>query len=324
MYIYKTIFKHFDSTQKCKNSKIINKYLIISLFAAPILHSCNNSEITTNNDEMLLRIEANIEATKVSTRYSATDINSIQFSDGDEIGIFINEKDLSKWIYSDSWNSETKIYWSDKETVYNFHAFYPYNNTSTYETITTPSLSIQDGTLQSLGAHDFMTTNISSDYSNNNGNVSFTGQNSFKHIYSLICLNINNIDSEVNSKINSVTLSGTNIATASSYSFEDSNLSSNSHAPEVNIINIESEASLAEKKSFYIIVNPFSDNIDLTINYTIGSYTYNATKASLIISPLSGGSKYSYNITLKDNAIKITDSAISEWAEGNDIEDITI
>ena len=86
-----------------------------------------------------------------------------------------------------------------------------------------PDLSLQKGTLAGIGEFDFLTARCEVSYQEtDNGKVSFTGESSFRHAYSLISITIKKDLPEENVLISQASFKGDNLFGNSTYHFAES------------------------------------------------------------------------------------------------------
>ena len=193
------------------------------------------------------------------------------------------------------------------------------------------SLKNQCGTIERLSACDFMVATAQQAYTDNNGTVLFEENSSFKHINSLVAVTILKESDLENSTINSISFEANNIASATTYSFTntESPVSINK-TEELNLLeSSELGISMAEQESnmtLYFILNSGIDLSETTfrINYTTGTKSYTATKTNLGSATLKSGNRYNFNLNITDGVVSITGGEIEEWGEGNDMADIII
>lgn len=156
-----------------------------------IFTSCTDSyESDKTNDlsPILLRAEV------VQSSRTITDENGLSsFAEGDCIGLFIPGTEYAgEWSYDGYvWSTGSNPTWENREDDFEFCAFYPCSSGDiTRESVTMPDLTSQTGKLSDIGEKDFLVARCVTSYSDNDGVVSFTGSNSFEHVYSLLHVSI--------------------------------------------------------------------------------------------------------------------------------------
>ena len=314
----------------------------LAILATILLTGCQQTEDLENtHEELLVSIKASIENT-ASSRYASDNENgtpnSLKFVSGDKIGLFMEDSEVSIWTKTESgWEHAPNIYWPNKsETDRNFYAFYPYpTNTQTTtlskSSVPMPSLKNQSGTIASLSACDFMVATALQAYTDKNGTVLFEGNNSFKHINSLISITILKESDLENSTINSISFEASNIASSTTYSFTntESPVTLNETESQDLLTSSDLGVSMAEEesnKTLYFILNSGINLSEITfsIKYTTATKNYTATKAGLGNGTLASGNRYNFNLNITDGVVSITGGEIEEWGEGSDMDDIII
>jgi hypothetical protein len=171
----------------------------------------------------------------------------------------------------------------------------------------------------------------------NGGEVSFTGDDAFKHVSSLVVLTLNNTGDLTSAKINNITLTGTNLVAESTYSFTatDTKVSFvDAGNDDIMSASISSENSAmdGEFRKFYFVVNSGTVNLsDVTLNITYtstGGEVYKASKTNLSQTEghtqFQSGYFYNYGITVSTgNVLTISGHTINKWKNGDSF-DITI
>lgn len=76
--------------------------------------------------------------------------------------------------------------------ILSFWPINPCNEVSgvTPDAVPMPDLSEQSGSLENIGDKDFLVGRVVASYADNNGTVSFSGDNSLEHVYSLLYLSV--------------------------------------------------------------------------------------------------------------------------------------
>ena len=85
------------------------------------------------------------------------------------------------WKFDGSnWNTSSNVSWKNKEDRFDFCAFYPCtdNNNIFRDGILMPDLSSQSGRMSDIGKKDFLVARCTASYNDNDGVVSFSGNNS--------------------------------------------------------------------------------------------------------------------------------------------------
>ena len=324
----------------------MNKHVMtLAAFCSVVLAGCQQSEGELDvREEYPVSIEASIGDT-IGSRYVGDEPNEAVFESGDNIGLAykVGTDDaigFVKWtLDEEGWNPSSAMSWKNLGENHTFYAFYPYGDdleNVTLGQVKMPVLTGQDGTMSSVAARDFLVATKTMKYSNG-GEVSFTGNDAFKHVSSLVVFTLNNTGDLASAKINNITLTGTNLVAESTYSFTatDTEVSFvDASNDDIMSASISSENSAMDGKfrKFYFVVNSETVNLSavtLSITYkTAGGEVYKASRTNL--TPTSGhtqfqkGFFYNYSITVSTgNELIITGYNINEWDEGGSL-DVTI
>lgn len=307
-----------------------HKHILACICCMICVTSCQNEskELPSSMAELSMSVIAHIgEPPTLIGRYAGQDLNSVEFTAGDSIGIFMDEEDVVRWDYgSISWIPEKKTYWPEKENDHTFRAFYPYTDATSYDDIPMPSLLEQNGKMEELYKYDFLAATTTQSYGED-GTVYFHGKdNSFQHKSSLIHLQLNAVEDLANATVTKISISGSNIVAPSTYSFTNGvSLSSNSLS---NLLVISPNQNMkAGNATYYMIVNEKLDAtsvVTLTIEYMVGDQLYIAQKSGFSDNKFQSGMQHSFSITIKNRTLTITGGEISPWDSGEDIEDIII
>lgn len=296
------------------------KYYFLLFF---VLSSCQKyDEEMDDNDQLLMSIVAQIGSMPQAahSRYLGSEVNSISFGEGDQIGVFVGEI-VSCWKYELDWGTATPLSWPDKTTSVAFHAYYPYKEKEAkLNNIPMPSLLNQDGTMKNIASRDFMVASTTQSYGEN-GAVKFTGDNSFKHVSCLIHLVLDKDAALAEACLNKISIDGSNVVASATYSFENSSITLH---PEVNennntlSINLSPGYTMANGLAFYFILNEKKNDekVTLTMEYSIGEKHYRATKTDFAGNHFVAGAQQEYSLKMKNDQVIISDASISQWDKG--------
>jgi hypothetical protein len=315
--------------------------IILSALCLFLLVGCQQSvDDLVVNENYPISIEASI-GDAGGSRYAGNTPNVATFTEGDNIGLAYkvgtdNATSFVKWTLNDgSWNPATEMNWKNIGDDHTFYAFYPYNTGASLSVIPMPDLANQDGTMVSVAERDFLVATKTMKYSNG-GKVSFTGDDAFDHVSSLIVLTLKNAEDLASATINNITLTGTNLVAESTYSFDDGEVTwiDSRDSDDIMSANISTEnsAMVGDFRKFYFVVNSGTVNLSevtLGITYTsAGGEVYKASKTDL--SKTGGhtqfqkGHSYNYGITITtDQKLTISGHTINTWQNGGSF-DITI
>jgi hypothetical protein len=342
------VYKDFYLVIAFLTLKITMKTHVITVLSLclSLLVGCQQSvDDLTVNEECPISIEASI-GDAGGSRYSGTTPNAATFTEGDEIGLAYkvgsdNATSFVKWTLNESgWTPVDAMNWKNIGDDHTFYAFYPYKTGALLSKVPMPALTDQDGTMPSVAARDFLVATKTQSYSDG-ATVSFTGDDAFDHVSSLVVLTLKNTANLASATIRSISLTGTNLVTPTTYSFIDNNDTDANEADKVSLdgtavnemISDFSDVVMNGDKVFYFVVNSGTVNLSeviLSITYTsVGGGVYTATKQGLNQGnddeKYERGHFYNYGITITtDKTLLISGYEIDEWVEGGSIDDITI
>lgn len=299
------------------------------------LSACQNAgEEVPESDKLYMSVVARIGDMdkKADSRYSGSTLTTVAFDDGDRIGMFINEKAAIAWNYEGlGWTTEEKVYWPDKTKMHHFRAYTLCQSATpaeSYTAVPMPDLSSQNGTMADLDQYDFLVATTEQDYGTD-GVVKFQGEGkSFHHVSSLIHLTVKGTEDLATSTLTRIVLEGTDIATASTYSFENGSviLQSSGEATQIATATDFSHEIGGKDADFYFILNSKEgeQEVTLTIDYTTkDDKTYTAT-SPLKVNSLAGGTKYNCSVTIKDSSLTVSGAEIEDWLTGEKIDDVVV
>lgn len=310
----------------------MKKLLSVSLPAITLLllAACqtNVEEEQLQEKEYTVSITARIgkQTQAPEARYTQTDEINAQFAEGDDIGVFMDDKDVVRWERTSiAWATDQTIYWEDNNQKHTFHAYYPYTGCTaeSKNSIQMPVLDNQDGTWEGIPKHDFLVASKTLSYSDNAGNVAFTGENAFKHVSVLLKINIANEGDMMGGTIDKISLEGENLITQTYYSFGTGEVTTGESTPKSTFSITPAHTMANQDAPFYFIVNKTDSPINFTIHYTNNGKKYTAHREGLI-SETKSGHIYKYDVKVKGGTVIIMGGEVSGWTPGNEAEDIII
>lgn len=309
---------------------IKHKHLLALACSLLGLASCQNEKesLPLPSAELPMSVIARIgEVPVVQGRYAGSEPNSAEFTTGDQIGIFVNDAPAVCWTYESlSWVPASKAYWPDKTSSHEFRAFYPYSSATSYTQVPMPTLLGQTGSMESVSKCDFLVASTTQSYGDD-GIVSFQGDGkSFRHLSSLIQIQINADEDLANATLTRLTLSGANIVAPSVYSFTDGVQLTPDAQSDVLTVDLNYDTTQGSH-TLYLVVNEkldASSDVSLTLNYTVGNQTYQATKSGFSGNLFQSGMQHSFTLTVMNRTLHITGGTIQPWESGNELEDIII
>ncbi len=307
-----------------------HKHLLALACSLSWLVSCQNESesLPLQSAELSMSVIARIgEPSVIQGRYAGSEPNSAEFTTGDQIGLFVDDEPAVCWTYENlSWTPSSKVHWPDKVSSHQFRAFYPYSPATSSTQVPMPSLLGQTGSMTSVSQCDFLAASTSQSYGDD-GIVSFQGEGkSFLHISSLVQIQINADEDLSNATLNRLTLSGANIVAPSVYSFTDGvQLTPDSKSDQL-VVDLNYDMT-SGSHTLYLVVNEklnTTTDVSLTLEYTVGNQSYQATKSSFSGNVFQGGMKHSFTLTVLNRTLHISGGTITPWQPGNELEDIII
>ncbi|WP_455673395.1 fimbrillin family protein [Phocaeicola sp.] len=305
-----------------------NALLMLCCGMACITACQNAGTEEPGSDDLYMSVVARIgEASNVpGERYVGPNVNNVEFTPGDDMGLFIDDAVAVRWVYSNGWLSENTTYWADKDRDHTFWAYYPYADAASSANVPMPSLLGQSGNIESISKCDFLVAKTTQTYGQD-GVVLFKGEGkSFRHVSSLVHLVINGRENLANSILTKIAIAGKDITVSSSYSFTDNKVTLD-RSEEGSLLEVPMEYEMnGQDQDFYFILNEkkTDDVMTLTIDYSTGDKNYTAKLEKFANNTLVGGAQQSYTLTIKDSSVIISDSEITSWDTGETMEDIII
>lgn len=293
----------------------------------------NESE---EQDEKKVSIVAAIGKQQQSRTVMDSQDNTVfSFCEDDEIGVFTDGGTATyKWKLTDiegelKWQPEISMQWpeDDADQMVTFFAYSPYTGEMSGNEVTMPSLSGQTGEAKNLSKYDFLVARCTNNYKKSGGEISFTGDNAFKHVSSLIAFKVKNDPNMAGATIQKILFKGKGIATQTKYVFSNAETGSAMEALSgVDIIN-ELELTVnqtvdGEGAIFYAIINPLATELTLSLNYTRDNILYE-TKEVKLGAEFVSNNMYKYSLSVDKGEVIITGAEIDPW-ESNEMGDITV
>lgn len=322
-------------------NKRMRNALYASLLAMLFFSACQDSGESEQLQEKgyTVSILARIGKPSPKARYEQIEEKAAaEFAKGDDIGVFIDSDDAVCWKFDGTaWSTSNSIFWKDTDKPHIFCAYYPFSTSEAEnkERIKMPSLETQNGSWENIAQYDFLVASKSITYNESHGNVAFTGDHSFKHVSSLLKINLKAEGDMAKAIINKVTLKGNDLMNQTYYSFATGNITIDNINPKESFTITPNHSMDSQDVSFYFILNGTKADenndakavtgnpISLTIEYTSNNKNYTAQREGLSPGLLSG-CIHEYNILVKGGSVIITGGSISGWTPGNEVEDIII
>ena len=299
-----------------------------------MLAGCQQTEEFENTNEKLpLSIEASIEGNNDISRHTVgNNILNMAFEAGNTMGVFVDERPAVEWTKQTdgTWQATNTIYWPDKSNEHNFYGYHPYTSASSKESVPMPSLTSQTGNIENLCSLDFLVAQKKQSYTTSS-TVSFIKieggeDNSFKHVSSLIGITIKGTSDLKSSIVKSISFSGGNIASSTTYSFVTKTVTKTNNDTSTQITATNLNCSINDiDKTFYFVVNAGENlsNVTFNIKYSTGEKNYTASKTGLGNATLTSGNLYKFNLNITDGVIAVTGNEIQPWSEQT-MDDIII
>lgn len=283
--------------------------VVLSLF----FFSCNNDS-QFSEDDMSVRLFVEVGGTPLSKTVTSVD-GGVIFSENDITGMFMENVDNPvAWTYRNgNWETENTMMWENRNDDFEFLAYYPCVETEgiSRTAVPMPDLSVQTGNMADIGEKDFLVGRCVTSYSDNNGIVSFSGENSFVHVYSLLHLNIVNADLSQPFSMKECTFSGEGIVTPHVYSFDlSSGGMKKSVGEDVSDLHIDDLSSFS---AITVLVNPVTLETPLrfTLRYTFGDRDYEASAD--LGKVFAAGSFSKVTLRVVDGKLVVTGNMVTDW-----------
>lgn len=294
----------------------------VNLVLAMTLALCSCSKVEESGfEKSLVRLEVEV-GNDVHSRTSTGDDGKTIFVDKDCIGLFMKENNTaSVWTYDGStWTANTEVTWENKFDKFEFLAYYPCTSDNvSRDGIMMPDLSSQTGKLSDIGKHDFLKGRCKVSYKDNEGMVSFSGENSFSHVYSLLYLSIANNGGESGKvDITGCKFEGEGIATNNKFVFGDDTGTDrmvDAGSAVVSTIDIKygQTVQLNKKHTLAVLINPVQLDTPLmfTLSYKDGELQKTATIK--LEQNFTSGSLYKYNLGWKKGSLSLSGNEVKDW-----------
>lgn len=308
------------------------KEMILGAMCMSLLVACEQQEVCVNEGEYgnNLRIEAEISPSGFfASRTTTTAEGKVTFAENDKIGFFAPQISTSgSWTFSDNdWTTDQTYTWPDKLSTHIFCAYYPFAESVSRDAVAMPNLLEQNGLLNELNKFDFLVARCSTSYADNNGVVSFTGGNAFKHVYALIAITLKANAETDGSALTDISLKAENLMTAHTYHFgetslEDGMADTGEKVNELSLTGLDTSITTAGCKQVFV-VNPLSsDSMTITVKYSRDGQNYTAS-TSIPATGIKGGNLNKLNITIKKSGLLVDGNTVEDWIV-TDLDDAVV
>ena len=296
------------------------KKVCIWAVALSCMVACQQNEgLEDNVCESALTVEAEVVSNAASRTTTQSD-GKVAFKENDRIGFYMPDAETSgEWTYDgEVWNSSVVYQWKDKVKDYTFCAYYPYAAKAPRTQIPMPDLAKQEGTWEHIGEYDFLSARCTTNYSENHGVVSFTGDEAFKHQYALVSVTIKKDKEAENVVLSDVKFEAPGLITPHAYRFGASNEEDGTtvSGKELNVLEYQNLSDEVSVKGYnkVIVVNPLTleEPMNFSIQYTRDGIQYNASSKALG-SELKKGYFYNLTLRLKKAGLVVEGKTIEDW-----------
>ena len=301
--------------------------IFLGTVALSLLVACSEQELLVNEVEeecAPLGVEAEVSSGTAGRSRTSTENNRVSFTNGDKIGFYMPEAETSgQWTYQDQkWTTDDSYVWPDKSSTLNFCAYYPFVQAESRTSITMPDLSKQDGTVANIGKYDFLVARCSSNYAKRKGIVSFTGEEAFQHVSSLVAITLKTGADTKQAELTEISLKAKGMVTTSTYHFaemaEDDGVTvSQSAVDELTLSGLSAEIPLAGQ-SYMFIVNPLtnSETLDIAVKYNRGDKSFTAA-TQISTKEMAKGSMSKLTISIKKSGLVVEGNTVEDWTENS-------
>lgn len=309
----------------------MNKKLILGGCLCVLLcPACRQSEYVSE-DSLPLSMKATVEGASQGRTATET-TGKTSFIAEDEVGFFMpgQQTDAIKWSYTGSgWSSDSPLYWPNKTDDFEFCAFYPYVAQAERVRIPMPDLGKQTGELENLGKFDFLAARCVTNYGADSGIVSFKGEASFKHIYSLIMVTLKKDVADKTMTLKTMKFEGKNIIAPHFYCFDREGEDHMQIADEVikkDVLELAKDVSVEEDGyTSTVLINP--SQLDTPLNFSV-TYVRDGKPYRAVTDKMGtlfeSGKIYKYTIRIKKETLEIVGNEITDWVSGGSLEDIVV
>lgn len=236
---------------------------------------------------------------------------SSAFQDGDSLGLFNYDQTLSKWTYTDTWQTENRPVWKDRQTETTFYAFAPYVNKALPTEVPLPDLTQQGGKLSEIRLYDFLWGSITTNYTAREGLISFTGRNNLKHLYALLTFEFKTNSPDIPVILHTLKLDGNHLFTKRNYNLLTRQTTDES--TEISSHTFRSDQRIPPEGCLLAcIINPTDKPLTLTVNFERDGRLYTASTHRF--APIHGGGTWSkYTLLIQQQELIVSGNDISNW-----------
>ncbi|MGL5272692.1 MAG: fimbrillin family protein [Phocaeicola sp.] len=280
----------------------------------------------------IISLEAQIGIPTVKLRYVNSNEVESTFTENDKIGLFRDDESVIGWEFkSNNWESEEVMYWNNADVAHNFYAYYPFleSERNPRTAIIMPTLKNQTGNLTDISKHDFLVSKLLNRKFTDGSTISFSSENSFKHVSSLVKLIFKAGGNLEGATLTSIELSGDMLSSTTTYSFdaaEGSQLVFEGELAYTTITASGLNVDMNDDRVFYFVANEYA-NATRPISLILG-YTINDSEKTIIVdfpeTKFISGKLHPYAISIMNGAINVTGSAIEDWKNDVGLVEIVV
>lgn len=291
------------------------------------ISACQNNE-SVETDSAELKMQATVSSVNVSRTTSTADGHT-DFVSGDKVGLFMPQEESSCCWTRDAnggWSSDKKQTWPNQKDKFDFCAYYPYSSSATRSSIPTPDLTSQTGKLNAIGDFDFLVAKKSCGFNDDNGNLAFTNDNAFQHVYSLVLVTLVKNASDATTSLKKATFEGTGAFNSQTYSFSDPEGLKSTGNGQADALSLTLNEDVSDDGiQIAVLVNPSESEraIDFAISYSREDINYKAS-TSAIKQTFKSGTCYKYKIRIEKEGLSLVGCSVVDWTIEDISEDIVI
>ena len=274
------------------------------------LTACNKETDPLADGPVAAQVTAGISQTL--TRVSVNGV-SASFTANDEINVVANGATYAYTFNGTAWSSNEPYYFQNRDKV-TFQAWYAapgYKKTGNAIEINTKNQTVSSGWNQwDILATPVVETNVSSP------TINFTGDNAFSHVMTQVTMVFKTGDGITDlTALKGYTLKS--LTTDATFNTLKCELTPGTTRDDIAVTGIEDASGAEEYKCTPLILVPqtVTGTIDLEVKYNDQTYKaeLNAPTAGL-----QAGYSYTYNVTVSNTKLEVSNAAISDWGTDRD------
>ena len=287
-----------------------------TMLAAGLLASCTNDELADNplaDGPVPAQVTADISQTL--TRVSANGV-SASFTAGDEINVVADGNATYVYTLQDNgttWSAGDHPYYFQGRGTVSFQAWYAapgYTKTGNAIEINTKNQTVSSGWNQwDILATPVVETDVSSP------TVAFTGTDAFSHVMTQVTMVFKKGDGISDlAALKGYTLKS--LTTDATFNTLDCTLTPGTTTDDIAVTGIE-DASGEEYTCTPLILVPQTVTGTIALEVAYNGQTYKA-ELNAPTAGLQAGYSYTYNVTIKNTELEVTNASINAWHSDQD------